>query len=144
MDVIKFCEIDSMSWNRYMEELEGSSFSYLAENMMFQIEYAKNIIANESFIIIVDKLIMGAACIYIYEDEKKQRSVSWGGRYCPAPIINQQLDYKNQEKYMKIIMKKIEEIEKEYQCKRSYLKFEPIANATHQCKILNYNFCFIV
>lgn len=140
MEVIKFNDMNSLDWNQYMDQLEGSSFAYLAENILFQIEYAKNVIANESFVLMENKKIVGIACIYIYQNEKKERNISWGGRYCPAPIVNQQLDYKSQEKYVKSIMKKVDEIAQEYQCKNCYLKFEPIANAENQCKILNYNY----
>ena len=140
MELIKYSDITSKSWNQYMEQLEGCSFSYLAENIQFQIEYAKNVIANESFILIVDKKIIGAACIYIYEDEKKQKSISWGGRYCPAPIVNQRQDYRNCEKYSKLLMEEIEKIQKKYNCRSVRLKFEPIGNALHQCKLLNYNY----
>lgn len=140
MEVIKLRDIGTTIWNQYIKQLEGSSFFYLAENIAFQIEYAKHIIANESFVGVVDKKPVLAACVYIYESEQGDRSISWGGRYCSAPIIDQRLDYDKQEKYIKFAMNYIDEISEKYHCSKTYFKFEPIANAFHQCKILNYNY----
>lgn len=140
MDTLKMTDIGKEKWEEYLNKIEGSSFCYTAQNAYFQIEYAEHVIANESFIGIQDNQPLVVANVYIYEDEKGVRSISWGKRYCPAPIVDQRLPYAKQEKYIKWAMKEIEKIKETYQCREIYLKFEPIANAHHQCKVLNYNY----
>lgn len=139
MEVLRYKDIEKTLWNKYIEECEGSSFAYLSDNIEFQTEYAEKIIANESCIGVVDKQVVFILCAYIHES-KEVRTISWGGRCCPAPIINQKLDYKNQEKYSKLVMEEIEKIAEQYNCKKLLFKFEPIGNALHQCKLLNYNY----
>ena len=140
MNIIKMKDVGKEQWEKYLNEIEGASFVYTAQNAYFHIEYAEHIIANESFIGIQDNRPLVAANIYVYEDEQGHRSLSWGRRCCPAPIVDQRMDYMQQEKYIKYAMKEIENIKESYQCEEIYLKFEPIANPHHQCKILNYNY----
>lgn len=139
MEDIKFVDISNMKWDGYIEKMEGSTFNYTADKINFDVEYAENIIANESRIFLVDNQPVAASVVYVEENSKKKNTISWAGNYCMAPLISREYSYKMQEKYMEKILFYIEELAKKYNCKEILLKYDPLVNASQDKRIYNYN-----
>ena len=107
MEYIKFSDIGEKQWDAYLENIQGSTFNYLSNKMKFDLEYSIYVQQNESFLLISDKKAIGVAIVYI-EELNHIKSVSWSGGYLPAPVVDQKLSYSLQEKYMAMLLKRIE------------------------------------
>lgn len=140
MDILKFSKIPNAQWDKYIGEINGTTFKYTSCSINFEVEYAQTILANESFIAVVNHKPIAAMTLYINEDKDGVRTISWNGRYCMVPLLDNNLTYQLQEKYLKKIFKYITEIEAKYQCSKSLLSFDSLKNPQQQEKLYNYNF----
>lgn len=140
MEFMKFIDIENEEWNLYLEQLDGCTFNYTAEKINFDVEYAINIVSNESVLCLVDKKIVGAAVFYIEKNNEDGYTVSWSNSYCPIPIVGSTLEYRKQEKYIEEILKYIGSVAKNYGCVSIKLRYDPLSNPDSRNKICNYNF----
>lgn len=139
MEYIKFSDIGEKQWDTYLENIQGSTFNYLSNKMKFDLEYSIYVQQNESFLLISDKKAIGVAIVYI-EELNHIKSVSWSGGYLPAPVVDQKLSYSLQEKYMAMLLKRIEEIGRQHKCKKILMRMDPLTNPDEQYKLYNYNY----
>lgn len=139
MNFIKYSDLSKDEWNRYIDRINGITFNYTAEKISFDLEYSKNIIANETFVALENKRPIAAAQIYI-EKYSDHFQISWNGSYCCAPYIDVGLDYMIQEKVAKKLLANIDAIAKKYQCKKIMLKQDPLGNPDQSSTFYNYNF----
>lgn len=140
LQILRYEDIGGVSWNHYIDSLQGSTFNMTAENIEFICEYSDSKIANESFLIEQDNQIAGAAVLCVEKNNSGLHCISWGGHYCTAPYISPKILYKNQEKKIKEIFKYIEELAKKYKVDRICLALDPLANPENHSKMFNYNY----
>lgn len=139
MEYIKYSEISAYEWNQNIGKINGITFNYTAQWLSFCLEYATGITANESFLVLENGKAMAAAVIYVEEFSGK-RQISWNGSYCQAPYIDDSLEYRMQEKYMKKILAYIDGLAESYQCTKIMLKADPLGNPQQKTIFYNYNF----
>lgn len=139
MEYIKYTQIEKAKWDNFIEKLAGCSFNYTSDRIEFDVEYSLNIINNESFLVMDNRKIIGAAAIYI-EENKGQKKISWNGGYCLTPYLDSSLSYKEHERYAKKIMKYVETLAEQYNCSEIWLRFDPLVNPAQKVIFYNYNY----
>ena len=139
MEYVKYCDLSEGDWNQYINKINGITFSYTAQRLSFNLEYSKNIVSNETFLVLENKKPVAAAELYI-EECSGQRQISWNDGYCCMPYVDNGLTYQTQEKYAKKIMAYIDEIAMKYQCRKIKLKADPLGNPDQRATFYNYNF----
>lgn len=140
MEYIRFTEISAQEWDNYLEQFSNSTFNYKANKINFDVEYAKNIIENEAFLMLDNKKPIAAAAIYIEKIEGQGNQMRWSNSYCPAPYIETGLSYRLQEKYSKKVFEYLEQIAKKYQCEIIKLRLDPLCNPEQTNKFYNCNY----
>ncbi len=140
MEFIKYDDVNTDYWDSCIDKLDNCSFNYRSARIEFDREYSNRIIANESFLVKVDKTMIGVCLIFIEENDEGFHQISWADRYCLAPYISNSITYKNQEKYMKDIFDYIINISEKYNCAHIYFRLDPLINPEQKDKLCNYNF----
>ncbi len=139
MEYIRYADISEIEWNRYIDMINQVTFNYTAQWVSFCLEYSKNIVSNESFIVLDNRKVIAASVIYI-ENYSGEHQISWNGGYCRAPYIDSGLEYRIQEKYAKKILSYIDAIAKKYQCTKIMLEVDPLGNPEQKTTFYNYNY----
>lgn len=140
MKYVRYAEIERNVWDSFINKMEKCPFNYTSDKIEFDVEYSQRIIANESFVLQEGKRILAVAAIYIEEDGEGNRQISWNGRYCLGPYIEESLNYQEQEKYGKEFAEYIDLIAEQYECKEIWLRLDPLSNPRQSNTFYNYNF----
>ena len=140
MKYVRYAEIERNVWDSFINKMEKCPFNYTSDKIEFDVEYSQRIIANESFVLQEGKRILAVAAIYIEEDGEGNRQISWNGRYCLGPYIEESLNYQKQEKYGKEVAEYIDLIAEQYKCKEIWLRLDPLSNPRQSNTFYNYNF----
>lgn len=139
MEIKYYDELTSEQWDNYVEQVKGSTFSYVSKKIEFDVDYSQYMLSNESAIFLVDKKPVSVVIAYVEKTNESENIIGWSGGYAPIPMICQSLDYKVQEKYMERSLEYIETVALEYGCKKILLRFDPLSNPESWCKLYNYN-----
>lgn len=140
MEYVKYIDLDKGQWNNYIEQMSTCTFDYTEYWIDFCYTYSKDVVENESFLVIDNAKVIGIASIFIEKNAQNIYSISWNGGYCLAPFVDPVFDYKTQEKYIKKIMLHIDEIAAAHHCKSIRLRQDPLCNPNSDIKMYNYNY----
>lgn len=140
MEYIRYVDAGKEEWKMYVEKFRHCPYTYSNKWHEFQKEYSEPLlIADESFLLIQDNTLMAVVKVLVEEDDKGERHIGWDQGFLEAPYINPDLTIGRQEKFLKIIMAKIDEIAAQYGCVRSMFKFDVLANPNWLNHTYNFN-----
>lgn len=140
MEFVRYLDMSHGEWTDHIDKIEGTTFRYTVLSIDFETEYAQSIIQNESFIAFINNKPVAVGVVYIDENSDGIRTISWGGRYCVAPLVDEKLSYKLQERYIREVYCYIDKVIQKFNCETCLFMFDPLCNPEQKRKLYNYNF----
>lgn len=140
MEYIKYVDVNLRELEETVDKLTFCPYTYSNEWHEFQKEYMKPFfVADESFLLVQDNTLLAIVKVFVEEDVEGEKYIGWDRGFLEAPYVNPELSVSRQEKVLKAIMNRIDEIAMQYECKRTMFKFEVLANPNWNNYSYNYN-----